>query len=398
MTLTRRITILGATGSIGASTAAVVEELIGSGAAEIEVEAITGGRNLAALVDMARRLRPKFVAVADETLADDLRSALSGMAVEVGAGAAALAEAGARPADWVMSAITGAAALEPTRAAIDRGVAVALANKECLVCAGPLLLEAARASGAKLLPVDSEHNAIFQVLGHPDRVEKLTLTASGGPFRSWAREKMAIATVAQACLHPKWSMGRKISVDSATLMNKGLELIEASLLFGMPENRIDVVIHPQSIIHSLVSYCDGSVLAQMGAPDMRVPISYALAWPDRAPVSAQRLDLTAMGDLTFETPDLERFPALRLAREALRAGGAAPAILNAANESAVESFLDGEIGFLEIAAAVEEVLQSWEGSGLGAIANSPSSFDEVRAIDAAARIAAHRVIARRRVA
>ncbi|MDZ4775254.1 MAG: 1-deoxy-D-xylulose-5-phosphate reductoisomerase [Alphaproteobacteria bacterium] len=398
MTLTRRITILGATGSIGASTAAVVEELIGSGAAEIEVEAITGGRNLAALVDMARRLRPKFVAVADETLADDLRSALSGMAVEVGAGAAALAEAGARPADWVMSAITGAAALEPTRAAIDRGVAVALANKECLVCAGPLLLEAARASGAKLLPVDSEHNAIFQVLGHPDRVEKLTLTASGGPFRSWAREKMAIATVAQACLHPKWSMGRKISVDSATLMNKGLELIEASLLFGMPENRIDVVIHPESIIHSLVSYCDGSVLAQMGAPDMRVPISYALAWPDRAPVSAQRLDLTAMGDLTFETPDLERFPALRLAREALRAGGAAPAILNAANESAVESFLDGEIGFLEIAAAVEEVLQSWEGSGLGAIANSPSSFDEVRAIDAAARIAARQVIARRRVA
>jgi len=398
MTLTRRITILGATGSIGASTAAVVEELIGSGAAEIEVEAITGGRNLAALVDMARRLRPKFVAVADETLADDLRSALSGMAVEVGAGAAALAEAGARPADWVMSAITGAAALEPTRAAIDRGVAVALANKECLVRAGPLLLEAARASGAKLLPVDSEHNAIFQVLGHPDRVEKLTLTASGGPFRSWAREKMAIATVAQACLHPKWSMGRKISVDSATLMNKGLELIEASLLFGMPENRIDVVIHPESIIHSLVSYCDGSVLAQMGAPDMRVPISYALAWPDRAPVSAQRLDLTAMGDLTFETPDLERFPALRLAREALRAGGAAPAILNAANESAVESFLDGEIGFLEIAAAVEEVLQSWEGSGLGAIANSPSSFDEVRAIDAAARIAARQVIARRRVA
>lgn len=398
MTLRRRITILGATGSIGASTAAVVEELNASGDGIIEVEAITGGRNLPALIEMTRRLRPKFVAVADETLLDDLRTALSDIDVEIGAGPSALTEAGAWPADWVMSAITGAAALEPTRAAIDRGVAVALANKECLVCAGPLLLEAARASGARLLPVDSEHNAIFQVLSHAERVEKLTLTASGGPFRQWSREKMASATVAQACLHPNWSMGRKISVDSATLMNKGLELIEASLLFGVPEDRIDVVIHPQSIIHSLVSYCDGSVLAQMGAPDMRVPISFALAWPDRAPVSAQRLDLTAMGDLTFEQPDLERFPALRLAREALRAGGAAPAILNAANESAVESFLDGEIGFLEIAAAVEEVLQSWEGSGLGAIANSPSSFDEVRAIDAAARIAARQAITRRRVA
>lgn len=398
MTLMRRITILGATGSIGASTAAVVEELNGSGAAEIEVEAITGGRNLPALIDMARRLRPKFVAVADEMLAGDLRSALADMTVEIGSGAGAVAEAGARPADWVMSAITGAAALEPTRAAIDRGVSVALANKECLVCAGQLLLEAARASGAKLLPVDSEHNAIFQVLGHPERVEKLTLTASGGPFRSWTRERMASATIAEACLHPNWSMGRKISVDSATLMNKGLELIEAALLFGMSEDRIDVVIHPQSIIHSLVSYVDGSVLAQMGAPDMRVPISYALAWPDRAPVSSQRLDLTAMGDLTFAQPDLERFPALRLAREALRTGGAAPAVLNAANESAVESFLIGEIGFLEIAAAVEEVLQSWEASGLGAIANSPSSFDEVRTIDAVARIAAREAIVRRRVA
>ncbi|MBL8560131.1 MAG: 1-deoxy-D-xylulose-5-phosphate reductoisomerase [Hyphomonadaceae bacterium] len=398
MTLTRRITVLGATGSIGASTAAVVEELIASGAADIEVEAITGGRNLPALIDMALRLKPKFVAVADESLVTELRSALSGMPVEIGAGAGALAEAGARPADWVMSAITGAAALEPTLAAIVRGAAIALANKECLVCAGPLLIEAARTSGAQLLPVDSEHNAIFQVLGHPDRVEKLTLTASGGPFREWPREQMSAATVAQACLHPNWSMGRKISVDSATLMNKGLELIEASLLFGMPEDRIDVVIHPQSVIHSLVSYCDGSVLAQMGAPDMRVPISYALAWPDRAPVSADRLDLTTLGTLTFEAPDLERFPALRLAREALRAGGAAPAILNAANESAVESFLDGQIGFLEIAAAVEEVLQSWEGSGLGAIANSPSSFDEVRSIDAAARIAARQAITRRRVA
>lgn len=398
MTLHRRISILGATGSIGASTAAVVEELNATGDGFIEVEAITGGKNLAALVDMARRLRPKFVAVADEGLAADLKSALSSQDIEVGAGDGALREAGARPADWVMSAITGAAALEPTRAAIERGVSVALANKECLVCAGSLLLGAARASGARLLPVDSEHNAIFQVLGHPERVEKLTLTASGGPFRKWSRDQMFAATAAQACLHPNWSMGRKISVDSATLMNKGLELIEAALLFDVPETQIDVVIHPQSVIHSLVSYCDGSVLAQMGAPDMRVPISYALAWPDRAPISSDRLDLTAMGDLTFEPPDLVRFPALRLAREALRAGGAAPAILNAANETAVDSFLGGEIGFLGIAETVEEVLQSWEGSGLGAIANSPSSFDEVRAIDAAARIAARQTIARLRVA
>ncbi|KAF0187294.1 MAG: 1-deoxy-D-xylulose-5-phosphate reductoisomerase [Hyphomonadaceae bacterium] len=394
--LKRRITVLGATGSIGASTAAVVEELLASGAAEIEVEALTGGRNVRALASITRRLRPKFVAVSEESLAGELRTLLEGVSVEIGAGPAALVEAASRPADWVMSAITGAAALEPTRAAIDRGASVALANKECLVCAGALLLEAARASGAKLLPVDSEHNAIFQVLGHPDRVEKMTLTASGGPFRKWSRERMASATPDEACLHPNWSMGRKISVDSATLMNKGLELIEASLLFSISEERVDVVIHPQSIIHSMVSYCDGSVLAQLGAPDMRVPISYALAWPDRAPVSAQRLDLAALGELTFESPDLDRFPALRLAREALRAGGAAPAILNAANETAVESFLAGRIGFLGIAGVVDEVLQSWEGSGLGAIAKSPSSFDEVRSIDAAARIAAREAVGRSR--
>lgn len=388
--------MLGATGSIGASTAAVVEELLASGAAEIEVEALTGGRNVEALAGMARRLRPRFVAIADERLVPELRTLLAGVPVEIGAGPEALVEAANRPADWVMSAITGAAALEPTRAAIDRGVSVALANKECLVCAGALLLDAARSSGANLLPVDSEHNAIFQVLGHPDRVEKMTLTASGGPFRNWSRERMETATPDEACLHPNWSMGRKISVDSATLMNKGLELIEASLLFGITEERVEVVIHPQSVIHSMVSYCDGSVLAQLGAPDMRVPISYALAWPDRAPVSAQRLDLAALGELTFARPDLDRFPALRLAREALRAGGAAPAILNAANETAVESFLCGRIAFLGIAGVVDDVLQSWEGSGLGAIANSPSSFDEVRSIDAAARIAARKAVERRR--
>lgn len=395
MSLRRRISVLGATGSIGASTAAVVEELVATGAGDIEVVALTGGRNIATLTELAERLRPEFIAVADEALLEDLRARVAHLQIETGAGASALNEAADRSADWVMSAITGAAALEPTRTAIARGASVALANKECLVCAGGLLLDAAQKSGARLLPVDSEHNAIFQVLGHPDRVEKLTLTASGGPFRTWTAEHMASATPDQACLHPNWSMGRKISVDSATLMNKGLELIEASLLFSVPEDRVDVVIHPQSVIHSMVSYCDGSVLAQMGAPDMRVPISYALAWPDRAPVSAQRLDLAALGELTFSRPDTDRFPALRLAREALRAGGAAPAILNAANETAVESFLEGRIGFLSIAAVVDEVLQSWEGSGLGAIAKSPSSFDEVRAVDAAARIAARQAVGRR---
>jgi 1-deoxy-D-xylulose-5-phosphate reductoisomerase len=391
MSFRRRVTILGATGSIGASTAAVLEEAAARREDDIEVVALTGGRNIAALVDMARRLRPQFVAIADEALTVELRQHLAGSGIAVGGGARAVEEAAERDADWVMSAITGAAALEPTRVAIERGATVALANKECLVCAGDLLIASARRSGARLLPVDSEHNAIFQVLGHPERVEKLTLTASGGPFRSWTSVQMAAATAAQACRHPNWSMGRKISVDSATLMNKGLELIEAALLFGVPEGAVDVVIHPQSVIHSMVSYCDGSVLAQLGAPDMRIPIAYALAWPDRMPISAQRLDLAALGELSFERPDLGRFPALRLAREALRTGGGAPAVLNAANETAVGEFLNGRIGFLDIAGIVAEVLQSWEGTGLGAIAKSPSSFDEVRAIDAAARIAARQV-------
>jgi 1-deoxy-D-xylulose-5-phosphate reductoisomerase len=390
----RSVSILGATGSIGASTAAVIEEILARGDGEISVEAITGARNVSALVDLARRLKPRFVAIADGASLAELRSALGDLPVEVGAGASALTEAAARPAEWVMSAITGAAALAPTRAAIARGATVALANKECLVCAGPLLMAEARRSGARLLPVDSEHNAIFQVLDRPARVEKLTLTASGGPFRLWTAERMAAATPDQACAHPNWSMGRKISVDSATLMNKGLELIEAAFLFDAPESQIDVLVHPQSVVHSLVSYCDGSVLAQMAAPDMRIPIAYALAWPDRAAISSARLDLAAIGALTFEAPDLVRFPALRLAREALRTGGLAPAALNAANESAVEGFLEGRIGFLDIAAVVEEVLQQWDGP----IAKSPSSFDEVLAVDEAARAAARQAAARRRAA
>jgi 1-deoxy-D-xylulose-5-phosphate reductoisomerase len=386
----RNVSILGVTGSIGKSTLEVIEQLRAQGV-EIPVEAVTAGRNIAGLADACRRLKPRYAAVADADLLDQARDALAGLGIEVGAGPAALIEAASRPAAWVMSAIVGAAGLEPTMAAIRRGALVALANKECLVCAGPLVIEAAREHGATLLPVDSEHNAIFQVLTHPARVDRLTLTASGGPFRNWTREAMAAARPEQACAHPNWSMGAKISVDSATLMNKGLELIEASYLFDTPEDRIEVLIHPQSIIHSLVHYCDGSVLAQLSAPDMRTPISYALAWPDRATVITPRLNLVATGALDFQAPDLERFPALGLARSALRAGPGRAAALNAANEIAVGAFLAGRIGFLDICRIVEEALAVLEGSEAGLIAKTPISLAEVGAVDQAARRAAQRI-------
>lgn len=385
--MTRSVSILGATGSIGQSTIQVIEELRAQGR-DIPVEAVTAASRLDALADACRRLKPKFAAIADASLLSEAKAALAGLNVEVGAGASALEEAGARPAEWVMSAIVGAAGLAPTMAAVRRGAHVALANKECLVCAGPLFIEAAQAHEATLLPVDSEHNAIFQVLTHPERVERLTLTASGGPFRTWTREQMAAATPAQACAHPMWNMGRKISVDSATLMNKGLELIEASYLFGFPSKLIDVIVHPQSTIHSLVHYTDGSVLAQLGTPDMRIPISYALTWPDRAAVSTARLDLAKLSQLTFEAPDPTRFPALRLARSALDRGAAATTALSAANEIAVEAFLDGRIRFLDISNTVEEALSHLEGAEAGLLAKMPSSFDEVRAVDQAARRAA----------
>lgn len=388
--MSRSISILGVTGSIGQSTIAVVEEMRGQGQ-DIRVEAITAGQNLSGLADACRALRPKFAAVADAALLAAAREALVGLGVEVGAGESALEEAGARPADWVMSAIVGAAGLAPTMAAVRRGATVALANKECLVCAGPLFINAAKTHGAQLLPVDSEHNAIFQVLTHPQRVEKLTLTASGGPFRTASREVMSTATPEQACAHPKWNMGRKISVDSATLMNKGLELIEASYLFGFPSDSIDVIVHPQSTIHSLVHYVDGSVLAQMATPDMRIPIAYALAWPDRVPVSTARLDLAALGSLTFEAPDASRFPALGLCRAALDSGAAATTALSAANEVAVEAFLAGRIGFLDICRTVEEALGGLERAESGLIAKSPTSFDQVAAVDRAAREAARRI-------
>ncbi|MGD9813960.1 MAG: 1-deoxy-D-xylulose-5-phosphate reductoisomerase [Hyphomonadaceae bacterium] len=386
----RTVSILGVTGSVGQSTLAVIEELRGQGA-DIPVEAVAAGRNLTALADACRRLRPRFAAVADPALLTPAREALAGLGVAVGAGPSALEEAGARPSDWVMSAIVGAAGLSPTMAAVRRGAIVALANKECLVCAGPLFIEAARAHGATLLPVDSEHNAIFQVLTHRNRVERLTLTASGGPFRSASREAMASATPDQACAHPRWSMGRKISVDSATLMNKGLELIEASYLFDFSGEKIDVIVHPQSTIHSLVHYVDGSVLAQMASPDMRIPIAYALAWPDRAEISASRLDLPALGSLTFEAPDNVRFPSLALCRAALGAGAAATTALSAANEVAVEAFLAGQVGFLDICRIVEAALAHLGGAEAGLIANSPTSFAAVAEVDQAARRAAQRI-------
>ena len=376
MEMIRRVTVLGATGSVGASTL----DLVGRDPERVPVEALTAGSNVERLIELARLHRPRFVAIADESRYGALKDGLAGTGIAVGAGDAAVMEAADRPAGWVMAAIVGSVGLKPTFAAIRRGALVALANKESLVCAGALMTDEAKKRGAKLLPVDSEHNAIFQVFEdlRRDSVEKLVLTCSGGPFRTWSLERMAKATVAEAVKHPTWSMGSKISVDSATLMNKGLEVIEAHHLFGVPEERIEVVIHPQSVLHSLVAYRDGSVLGQLGTPDMRVPISYALAWPERIETPAARLDLAKVGQLTFEMPDPIRFPALELARRALQTGGAAPTILNAANEVAVHGFLTGRLDFLDIAKVVESTLGS-------VTAPAPASIDEVRAIDAEVR-------------
>ncbi|PWR23836.1 1-deoxy-D-xylulose-5-phosphate reductoisomerase [Zavarzinia compransoris] len=375
--MARRVTVLGSTGSVGTSTL----DLVGRNPDQFEVAALVAHRRLDVLVEQARRFRPAFVASADEAALPALREALAGLGIEVGVGPGAVVEAAKVPADLVMSAIVGAAGLAPTLAAVERGAIVALANKEALVCAGDIFTAAVARHGATLLPVDSEHNAIFQVFDEArrDRVARLILTASGGPFRSADREVMERATPAQAVAHPNWSMGAKISVDSATMMNKGLELIEAHHLFAMPEDRIDILVHPQSVIHSLVEYVDGSVLAQLGSPDMRVPIAYALAWPDRMATPVARLDLASIARLTFEPPDAQRFPALALARHALKSGGAAPTILNAANEVAVAAFLGGRIGFLDIAAIVDQVLDRLAGRF------GVSCLDDVMAADAAAR-------------
>jgi 1-deoxy-D-xylulose-5-phosphate reductoisomerase len=381
----RRVTVLGSTGSVGCSTV----DLLMRDAARFEVEALTANRNVALLAKQARALRARMAAIADPTLGPALADALAGSGIETASGPGAIAEAAARPAEWVMGAIVGAAGLASTMAAIRRGALVALANKECLVCAGALVMAEARRAGTQLLPVDSEHSAVFQVLDQerPETVERIILTASGGPFRTASLEQMAKATPAQALAHPNWDMGAKISIDSATMMNKGLELIEAHHLFGLPAERIEVVIHPQSVVHSLVAYVDGSVLAQLGTPDMRTPIAYALAWPERMTSPAAKLDLAKIGALTFESPDPGRFPALRLAREALAAGGAAPTILNAANEAAVAAFLGGRIGFLAIAQVVSGTLERLPG-------RTVSSLAEVQDVDSEARRVAQSLIAR----
>ena len=372
----RRITILGSTGSIGSSTIDLIERNLSS----YRVEALTAYRNVDLLAEQARKLDAQFVAIGDSDKYADLKKAISGSNTEVAAGPEAIVEAAARDADWVMAGIVGSAGLEPTLEAARQGAVVAFANKECLVCAGDLMLDEIARSGATLLPVDSEHNAIFQVFEFDRRetIEKIILTASGGPFRTWSLEEMRNVTPAEAVAHPNWDMGAKISVDSATMMNKGLELIEAFYLFGLPEDRIDILVHPQSIVHSMVSYVDGSVLAQLGSPDMRTPIAYTLAWPRRMEAPSPRLDLGQIAKLTFEAPDSERFPALRLARVALKTGGSAPTILNASNEEAVAGFLAEKVGFLDIARIVEETLEKMSGSEI-------RSVDDVLVVDAEAR-------------
>jgi len=393
----RKITILGSTGSIGDSTLSVLEFAARNGDANFEIEALTANTNVKKLAEQARKFNAKFVAIADETLGDDLKAAVADLNIESGAGAAAVEAAAERDADYVMAAIVGAAGLKPTLKAAQRGADIALANKECLVCAGDIVTAAIREAGGRLLPVDSEHNAIFQVFDfeRPERVTRLILTASGGPFRTWTTEEMSVATPAQAVAHPNWSMGAKISVDSATLMNKGLELIEAAYIFPIPHDQIEILVHPQSVIHSMVEYVDGSVLAQLGTPDMRTPIATTLAWPDRAPSPSAKLNFAEVAKLTFEAPDLERFPALRLAREAIKAGGIMPASLNAANEIAVAAFLAGGIKFLDIAAISEQVL---DGVGKGNGPAALTTLEEAVAADRQARRLAEQAVAARAAA
>ncbi|WP_310496332.1 1-deoxy-D-xylulose-5-phosphate reductoisomerase [Sandarakinorhabdus sp.] len=386
--MSRNLTILGATGSVGSQAL----DLVARSPERWQVDALTANTDSVGLAAAAIASGARFAAIGDAAKLADLRERLAGTGIESGGGPAAIIEAAARPADIVLTAIVGAAGLAPTMAAIERGAVMGIANKETRVCAGPVVTAAAARSGAVLLPVDSEHNAIYQVFDHarPDRVSRIILTASGGPFRTRSREAMRDVSVADACKHPVWSMGAKISVDSATLMNKGLELIEAHQLFPVGVDKLDVIVHPQSVIHSMVEYIDGSVLAQLGTPDMRIPIAYAMAWPERIATPAARLDFAAVARLEFEAPDLDRFPCLALAWAAMRAGGSAPCILNAANEIAVAAFIAGQLGFLDIDAVVAATLDK--------VASGPvGSLDEVVAIDAAARaVASVQVEGRRR--
>lgn len=382
----RRISVLGSTGSIGTSTVDLLKRI----SSDIEVRALVGGRNVALLAEQARELRAEIAVIHDESLHDDLKARLAGSGIRTAAGRQAVIEAGAMEADWTMAAITGAAGLEPTLAAARNGHAIALANKEALVCAGDVMLRAVGEAGATLLPVDSEHNAIAQALGGCDMstVEKIVLTASGGPFRQSTLEEMRDATLEKALKHPTWTMGAKITIDSASMANKGLEVIEAARLFGLTEDRIDVLVHPQSVVHGLVQFRDGSLVAQMGSADMRIPIAHTLAWPDRMETPCQRLDLTAFGRLDFEAPDETRFIPLRLARQVLRAGGAAPAVFSAANEVAVDAFLNRRIGFLGIGETIDSALQ--------AMTENPelTTLDEVLEWDARGRALAEEHILR----
>ena len=370
--MTRKLAILGATGSIGTSTL----DLIARSPDRFEVTTVTAATNVEALADIVRRTGAKLAVVADETRYTDLAELLVGTGCRVAAGEDALVEAAAGDADLVIAAIVGCAGLRPVMGAVEAGKTVALANKEALVTAGALMTDAADSFGATLLPIDSEHNAIFQCLAgsRSAEISRIILTASGGPFRAASAATMDAATPAQAVAHPNWTMGAKISVDSATMMNKGLELIEAHYLFGLPSGRIDILVHPQSVVHSMVEFVDGSVLAQLGNADMRIPIAYALAWPERMETPAEKLDLAAIARLDFEAADLDRFPALRLAREALEAGGDAPIVLNAANEVAVAGFLAGKIAFPDIARVVQESL-------IGADYDAPRSIGDVLEID-----------------
>lgn len=372
----KRISILGATGSVGQSTL----DLVNRDPEAFDVIALTAHRDVTGLARTARENGAKLAVIGDPDLAGELEEALAGSDIQTAAGAGAICDAAAMDADFVMAAIVGAAGVRPVMAAIKAGTTVGLANKESLVSAGSLMLEAARDRGVTILPVDSEHNAIFQCFDHdrPGGIASIILTASGGPFREWTRDEMRDVTPERAVQHPNWSMGAKISIDSATLMNKGLELIEARYLFDLPPDDCRIVVHTQSVIHSLVEYRDGSVLAQLGAPDMRIPIAHTLAWPERMETPCERLDLAEIARLDFEEPDAGRFPAIALARSAMEAGGARPAILNAANEEAVAAFLAKRIGFLDIAKIVANVLD-------GYAPDAPDTLDDVFAIDAEAR-------------
>ncbi|MBN9147341.1 MULTISPECIES: 1-deoxy-D-xylulose-5-phosphate reductoisomerase [unclassified Nitrobacter] len=376
----RTVTVLGATGSIGDSTM----DLLRGARGRYRVEALTANSNVEVLVKLAREFDARFVAVADTSRFGELKDALAGSDIECGVGESAIIEAASRPADWLMAAVSGAAGLKPALAAVDRGTTIALANKECLVCAGDFFMQRAVKAGACILPADSEHNALFQALssGNRDELTRVIITASGGPFRTWAAADIENATLAQALKHPNWSMGRKITIDSASMMNKGLEVIEAACLFALAPDEIDVLVHPQSIVHGMVEFSDRSVVAQLGTPDMRTPIAHCLGWPERIAGPATKLDLAKIGQLTFEAPDFTRFPALRLAYDALRTGNGATTVYNAANEIAVAAFIAEKIRFGAIARLVEATLNGWIRAGnLAPLA----SADDAIAVDHNAR-------------